>query len=286
MSDFTTVFHDDFNGSQLDTSIWRTLYSGQYGNGMFRWDPGQIEVGGGKLTIATEKHGGNWLSGGLSTIPDGLTHGRYEFSARFEEGQGTAGVVLLWPSNNQWTDEVNIIETNDPSRDSFAFTNHGTPWVTEYVRHNIEGWHTYTLDWTPGELALSIDGREVARIDHDVPSQQMSFGMQGQVMAHHESWFGGGPDGSTPDRVEIEVDWVRVSEWTPGRGNAAPAPQAEPRSWDGSANWEDSTGWEEPAAEQENADPMAAFTVDGQVDWHALAAHVTANYEATGQWFI
>ncbi len=222
MSDFKTVFFDDFNGNALDRGTWKALYSGQHGNGMFRWDPSQLEVADGKLTIATEREGGGWASGGLSTIPDGQTYGRYEFRARVDEAQGTSGVVLLWPSNNQWTDEVNILETHDPRRDSFAFVNHGNPWVTEYIPLNVDGWHDYRLDWTPGQLVLSVDGRERARITHDVPDQKMSFGMQAQVHAPWEGWFGGGPNGGTPSRAEMEIDWVRVSAWTPGQGDAAP----------------------------------------------------------------
>jgi beta-glucanase (GH16 family) len=230
MSDFTQVFFEDFNGSSLNRDHWNALYSGQYGNGMFRWDPGQLEVGDGKLTIATERDGGSWVSGGLSTIPEGQTYGSYEFRARFDEGQGTASAILLWPSSNEWTDEVDIIETNRPDREGFAFTNHGSPNVTEYISEDISGWHTYRLDWTPGSLKLFIDGQQRSEITTDVPSQQMSFGMQGMVLAAHESWFGGGPDGSTPSRVETEIDWVRVSEWTPGQGSSGsqPAPEEEP----------------------------------------------------------
>lgn len=228
MSEFTTVFQDDFNGSGIDYGIWRTQYSGLYGNGMFRWEPDQVEIGDGKLTIATERAGDGWVSGGLSTLPIGLTYGRYEFRARFEEGQGTAGVVLLWPSNNTWTDEVDIVETYDPSRNSFAFVNHGDPKETRYIDVDVSDWHTYTLDWTPGSLDLSVDGRHVASITTDVPSQQMSFGMQGQVHGADETWFGGAPDGSTPDRVEIEVDWVRVSAWTGDSGAVRAAVQDEP----------------------------------------------------------
>ncbi|MGG5809772.1 glycoside hydrolase family 16 protein [Falsiroseomonas sp. CW058] len=306
MSDFTTVFQDDFSGSRLDTGIWRSQYSGQYGNGMFRWDPGQIEIGGGVLTIATERAGGSWVSGGLSTIPEGQTYGRYEFRARIEEGQGTAGVILLWPSDGQWTDEVDIIETHDPDRDSFAFVNHGSPWTTEYVRTDVDEWHTYALDWTPGNLTLYVDGREVASIDRDVPSQDMAFGIQGHVLGDDESWYGGGPDGSTPDRVEIEVDWVRVSAWTPGEGRDEQEPEADAAEagrwiaaeadeeagewdaagWSGEAEW--NAGETDTAADdaEEDEDPLAAFTTDGEVDWEAVAAQVRANFEETGQWFI
>ncbi len=110
MSDFTQVFRDDFSGTSLDRDVWNTLYSGGYWNGMFRWDPEQVELGGGVLTIATENEGGSWVSGGVSTIPEGQTYGSYEFRARLDAGQGTSAAILLWPTSNEWTDEVDIVE--------------------------------------------------------------------------------------------------------------------------------------------------------------------------------
>jgi beta-glucanase (GH16 family) len=292
MSDFTQVFFDDFNGSSLNRDHWNALYSGQYGNGMFQWDAGQLEVGDGKLTIATEREGGSWVSGGLSTIPEGQTYGSYEFRARFDEGQGTATAILLWPSNNQWTDEVDIIETHRADREGFAFTNHGSPNVTEYIDQDISGWHTYRLDWTPGELKLFIDGNQRAEINTDVPSQEMSFGMQGHVLADWETWFGGGPDGSTPNRVEAEIDWVRVSEWTPGSGGGNTKPNAPAEETPVVEAPSEEPSWEQPVAEApaqpaaDPNDPWAAFTVNGQVDWAAASAAVLANFEETGQWFL
>lgn len=263
MSDFTTAFRDDFNGSSIDRSTWTSIYSGTYGNGMFDWTSDQIEVGGGHLTIATENEWGGWVSGGLATIPHGQTYGRYEFRARFDEGQGTAGAILLWPSNNVWTDEVDIVETHDPSRDSFAFTNHGGSNETRYINIDVSDWHTYQLDWTPGSLVLRVDGNEVARITDHVPSQEMSFGMQGMVMGHGDTWFGGAPDGSTPDRVEIEIDWVQVSRWTPGEGNSS-------NSWENSSSEE----WEDDSSDEEwggDAAVQSAAAGAGGQDWIAAA---------------
>ena len=227
MSDFTAVFRDDFNGSSLNRDVWNTLYSGTYWNGAFAWTPSQIEVGGGVLTIATENQGGSWASGGLSTIPEGQTYGSYEFRARLDEGQGTSAAILLWPTSNQWTDEVDIVEAFRGDRQAFAFTNHGDPNETQYIQLDLSQWHDYRLDWTPGALTLSVDGAERGRITTDVPSQPMAFGMQGHVHADWEGWFGGAPDGSTPGRVELEVDWVKVSAWTPGQGTEQEAPAAQ-----------------------------------------------------------
>jgi hypothetical protein len=225
-TDFSTVFRDDFNGGSLDNSKWRNIYSGEYHNNAFAWNGGQLAVGDGLLTIETEETGDGWLSGGLSTIPEGQTYGSYEFRARVDEGQGTSAVFLLWPSDGSWTDEVDILETHEGDRSSFAFTNHGTPLTTEYIDVDVSQWHTYKLDWVPGLLRLSVDGEVKAEITEDVPSQKMSFGMQGQVHADGETWFGGAPDGSTPSQVGIEVDWVDISSWngtTSGSGGEGEA---------------------------------------------------------------
>jgi beta-glucanase (GH16 family) len=259
MSDFTPVFRDDFNGTDLNRDVWNTLYSGTYWNGAFAWDPSQVELGGGVLTIATERQGGFWESGGLSTIPEGQTYGSYEFRARLDEGQGTSAVILLWPTSNQWTDEVDIVEAYRADRSFFAFTNHGDPNETQFVQVDVSEWHDYRLDWTPGALVLSVDGQERSRITTDVPSQPMSFGMQGHVHAASETWFGGAPDGSTPSRVELEVDWVKVSAWTPGQGTDQPA-QAD-------------------AAPAQVVDATADTSVaaDGGTDWLAAAALYVQN---------
>ncbi|NGM24262.1 glycoside hydrolase family 16 protein [Roseomonas stagni] len=302
MADFSTVFFDDFNGGSIDRGNWRTLYSGEYGTGAFSWTPSQVSVHDGILDVAITRQGGGWVAGGLSTIPDGQTYGSYEFRARIEEGQGTAGVILLWPSNNTWSDEVDIVETHRGNRDGFAFTNHGTPWETQYIDTYVADWHTYRLDWTPGELTLYVDGQQVGRMTNDVPDQPMSFGIQGHVLADHEWWYGGGPDGSTPNQVNIEVDWVRVSAYTPGQGDGGGTPAPAPIVAPVVEAVVDTVV--DPVVEVVDAllpdfvaspaqpivadldDPWGPFRVNGQVDWNAAAAHVTANWEATGQWFI
>jgi beta-glucanase (GH16 family) len=133
-----------------------------------------------------------------------------------ERGQGTAGVIQLRPTSNQWTDEVDIVETHRPDRSAFAFTNHGDPNETQYVEVDVGQWHSSSLVWKPDLLKLKVDGRTVAQMTHDVPDQPMSFGMQGMVLAEWETWFGGAPDHTTPDQVDMRVDWVRVSEWNGG----------------------------------------------------------------------
>jgi hypothetical protein len=250
-SDFSTVLYDGFDGGSLDRSSWRSVYSGEYHNDAFFWDPGQISVGGGLLTIDTEQSGGGWLSGGLSTIPSGQTYGRYEFRARMDEGQGTAGVILLWPSDGRWTDEVDIIETHRGDRSSFAFSNHGSPITTEYVNVDVSDWHTYQLDWVPGLLRLSVDGQVKSEITTDVPDQQMSFGIQGQVMAASDTWFGGAPDGSTPRSVALEVDFVHISSWNGSYGAGGGASSGTTNSGTTTSGSGTPAWWE--TAEEEDA---------------------------------
>jgi hypothetical protein len=44
----------------------------------------------------------------------------------------------------------------------------------------------------------------------------MSVGLQGYVAAAREDWYGGSPNGSGVDRVNVLVDHVRVTEWIGG----------------------------------------------------------------------
>jgi hypothetical protein len=283
-SDFTTVFFDDFNGNSLDRSIWNTVYSGTYWNDAFSWTPDQIEVGGGQLTIPIEDGPDGWTSGGISTIPDGQSFGSYEFRARIEPGQGTAAAILLWPSDNSWSDEVDIIETNRGDRDGFAFTNHGNPWETQYIDVDVSNWHTYRLEWTPGELLLTVDGREVGRMTNDVPTQQMSFGIQGMVMTDADKWFGGGPNGSTPSRVDIEVDWVHVSAYTPGEGAADEGGQAQGRRPAASpAMAADDEAWDEEA-DADAGDGAADGPVPGLTWMEAAEMYLAVDGDWEGSW--
>jgi Ca2+-binding RTX toxin-like protein len=238
MTGWSTVFFDGFNGNQLDWTKWPITYGGSmYWNNAFWWDGAQNTVGNGELTIGMDKQSnGIWTVGGLSTMPyegapaghgHSFTYGRVEIRSKTSvEVEGAGPCFLLWPSDNSWPPEVDILET--PKGGQGMFTNHwrgpnGEDWyASEHFNIDHSQWHTYTLDWLPDRLTLYVDGVKIAEITENIPNIPMSVGLQGHVGQEWDGWYGN-PNDTGVTSVDISVDWVRVSQYTgvppePGKG--------------------------------------------------------------------
>jgi Ca2+-binding RTX toxin-like protein len=242
MTGWNTVFFDGFNGTQLDWTKWPITYGGSmYWNNAFWWDGAQNSVGNGELTIGMDKmDNGIWSVGGLSTMPyqgapagygHSFTYGRVEIRAKTSvEVEGAGPCFLLWPSDNSWPPEVDILET--PKGGGGMFTVHypgpgggeeGRGYDSQFFDIDYSQWHTYTLDWLPGRLTLYVDGVKVAETTKDVPTIPMSVGLQGHVGNEWDGWYGN-PNDTGINSVDISVDWVRVSQYT-----GDPPVQPDPR---------------------------------------------------------
>lgn len=229
---FTLAYADDFSAGSLNTTLWGSPYAnGLYWNGAFGWGWNDVNVENGRLKVSATWHdvGGYWTAGGVNMLGGstpghgGITYGRVEFDALVEKGQGTGTAILLWPtSNDVWPPEIDIVETPDGQRQSIAFTNHwpgpnGENWYDSHdVPVDASQWHHYMLDWTPTAITLSIDGVVRSSFTGNIPNIPMSFGVMGYVAAPGESWYGGGPDATTPKQVNTWLDNVKVYQWSPG----------------------------------------------------------------------
>ncbi|WP_135466280.1 carbohydrate-binding domain-containing protein [Crenalkalicoccus roseus] len=222
------LWGDEFSGNTVDGSKWPILYGGSmYWNGAFRWDKSQVSVADGNLVISLDKQAdGIWNVGGLATIPSwwapgfSFTYGKVEIRAKASEVVWGAGpCFLLWPaSNDHWPPEVDILET---PKGRGMFTNHwqgpGGDHDDHYESHlfdlDYSQWHVYTLEWTPSRLTLLVDGQHVKTFTENIPTGPMSIGLQGHVGAAKDEWYGGSPNGSGVDQVQIFVDYVRVYDY-------------------------------------------------------------------------
>ncbi len=240
MTGWNTVFFDGFNGTQLDWTEWPISYGGSmYWNNAFWWDPGQVTVGNGELTIGMDKQSdGIWTTGGVTTMPyegapEGhgftFTYGRVEIRAKASaDVEGAGPCFLLWPADNSWPPEIDILET--PKGGDGMFTNHwrgpnGEDWyASQYYDVDITQWHTYALDWTPDRLTLYVDGVKVAETTENIPDIAMSVGFQGHVGQEWDGWYGN-PNDTNVSSLDISVDWVRVSQYD---GNSTPQEPQEP----------------------------------------------------------
>jgi beta-glucanase (GH16 family) len=245
MTGWNTIFFDGFNGTSLDYTKWPITYGGSmYWNNAFWWDNGQNTVGNGELTIGMDRlDNGIWAVGGLTTMPyqgapaghgSSFLYGRVEIRAKTSvEVEGAGPCFLLWPSDNSWPPEVDILET--PKGGQGMFTVHypgpgggeaGRGYDSQFYNLDHSQWHTYTLDWLPGRLTLYIDGVKVAETTENVPSIPMSVGLQGHVGQEYDGWYGN-PNDTGVNSVDISVDWVRVSQYT---GSGTPPQEPPPQT--------------------------------------------------------
>ena len=279
---------DGFNGNAVDRDAWPVLYGGGSGNGgAFQWSNDDVRVDGGELAISMTDRGGWWSAGGLSQGWEGQTYGRFEVRAKVDPGQGTQGVLVLWPTDNVYPPEVDLLETPEGDRSKAHYTVHwdGGGGADHYEGHSFDidtsQWHTYAVDGTPERLTYYIDGREMHTTTSNVPQEPMALGFSGWVSRADQGWYNGGPDGTTPGQVNLHVDWAKIADGGSQGGASAPQAavvQSQPVEAALVAVPQDPVP---QPAEAPAEQPQQAGT-----DWEALAAQALANHEATGQWFI
>lgn len=215
ISGWRQVFTDDFNGRTLNNSKWR-LYWGMPGGDPAGWfDPRHVAVSNGMLVISAyrdARDGGRWATGGLSSSP-GLvqTYGKYLVRFRLDRSVGVTFAALLWPADNSWPPEIDFSEGNGSGPfGTFATLHYGeqnSERAAGLPHLNMTQWHTLGVQWTPGKLQYTVDGRIWKTIESkSVPSVPMVLDLQTQTWPCG-SWARC-PDASTPPIVRMYVDWV------------------------------------------------------------------------------
>jgi beta-glucanase (GH16 family) len=221
------VFFDDFKHG-LKPSRWGR-YSGQPGGDPGGWwAPSHVVVDDGILNLETyrdPRFGGRWVSGGVSSAPAlKQTYGKYEVRLRMDAGKGVAVVALLWPSQNQWPPEIDFAESGGETngRGDVAATLHYAADDTQIQRTltaDFTHWHVLGVEWTPGILVYTVDGRRWAVVRNPaVPDHAMEMDLQTQSGTCGDA-SAPCPDSTTPARVSAQIAWVAAYAYrAPKRG--------------------------------------------------------------------
>ena len=219
------VFVDDFSQG-VDNSRW-LKYSGQPGGDPGGWwDPSHVTVTNGVLNLETyrdTRFGGRWVSGGVSSSPAlRQRYGKYVVRFRMDAGMGVLGVLLLWPSSNIWPPEIDFAETGgtDDRRDKISATlHHGADdqQIPRILRGDFTQWHTAGVEWTPGRLVYTLDGRRWGSVRGQyVPDLPMELDIQAQAGTCGNR-YAPCPGLTTPGHVNLQVDRVAAYRYIPPR---------------------------------------------------------------------
>jgi beta-glucanase (GH16 family) len=217
------VFFDNFSHG-LKASDWGR-YSGQPGGDPGGWwDPSHVVVRDGILHLLTyrdPRFGNRWVSGGVSSAPAlKQTYGKYEVRLRMGSGAGVAVAALLWPVANHWPPEIDFAEdggATNARRQITATLHYGSDnsQIQRSIRRDFSRWHTLGVEWSPGKLVYTLDGRPWALISGpEVPAEPMELDIQTQAgMCGNAS--SPCPTARTPARVDVQIDWVAAYAYRP-----------------------------------------------------------------------
>ena len=218
---WTQVFAEDFTtaaplGSFLASygSRWGAYpspWKDTSGHGVY--NPGKtMSASGGMMDLWVHTESGvHYVAAPQPKLPT-MTYGR--FSARFQ-ADSTAGYKvawLLWPDSGVWPADGEVdfpegdLNSNMSAFAHFASSGGGQDAFT--LPTTFAGWHTATINWTPGKLVFLLDGKIVGTSTKLVPSKPMHWVMQTETTLN-----GSVPSNSASGHVR--VDWVTAYAYTP-----------------------------------------------------------------------
>jgi beta-glucanase (GH16 family) len=201
-------FDPGFPGNRINTNIWNTCYPHENPNvgcqnfgenqAEYQWYlSSQVIVGGGVVRLVAKKARTlghtrqgkpkyfGCRSGMITTYPSfDFKYGIVQVVAQMHGAKG------MWPAlwlqaTKGWPPEVDILERwfDLSGRSATEYNHYKVPGQTRPKRTaaypvtaNLSvGWHTYTLVWSPSELAWYIDGRVTLTTTQHIPHQKMYF---------------------------------------------------------------------------------------------------------------
>jgi beta-glucanase (GH16 family) len=276
------VWSDEFDGKEIDRTKWdfdigngffnyetNTWISG-WGNGELQYytrEPENAFVKDGMLHIRAVKeslHGFGYTSARLKTRKrDGSPlfnqkYGRFEFRAKLPTGKGIWPALWMLPQDDKYgtwasSGEIDVMEAKgqEPTR-VLGTLHYGSRWpnnthtskLFEFpAGGTIADFHVYGLEWEPGKISWSVDGKVYATQTFWWSSSKVDRGKGAKPGQESDlnPWpapfdqpfylimnvavggkFLGNPDRTTSFPAEMVVDYVRVYDKVGGYGAAPP----------------------------------------------------------------
>jgi beta-glucanase (GH16 family) len=234
-------WHDEFDGSSVDTTNWNVLTQGNNQNNEKEYYiPQQATEADGMLRITASNQSitlnnvtRSYRSARLESKMTFGPSGRYE--ARIDLPSGKGMWPAFWMNANavSWPQggEIDILENkgSQPTDVSSAFHWQKNPGPCcgqhQYVVHDYllnvggvpvdfqSGFHTYTVDWEPTEMDFVVDGNVSYKVFKNVGTQSDANWLDFKNIILNLAVggdFDGDPNASTTFPQFMDVDYVRV----------------------------------------------------------------------------
>ncbi len=241
---YSLVWEDNFDGAELDRSNWNVeLHEPGWVNAEWQEYVDSTEnifIDDGKLVIrpvkTTNKNGEDYYTSGRISTQNkkDFTYGVFEAKLKVPEGVGYLPAFWLMATDEnvygQWPrcGEIDIMEVHgsDP-KTTYATLHYGNPHGQSQGSKTLDNgtfaddFHTYTVEWNPGEIKWYVDGFLVhtenewfsvtegqGEITYPAPFDQPFYMILN--LAVGGSWVGY-PDETTDfENARYEVDYVKV----------------------------------------------------------------------------
>lgn len=244
----TCTFDDEFDRTSLDPGKWAAVRTTQIGfhSGFecFVDDGRHVRVGAGALTLSLAQSAvgtgcrrlGLPYESGMVTTRDRFAqaYGRFTIRAKLPATPGLQPALWLYPQTltyGRWPNsgEVDIAEVFGSAAQTWPHLHYrGTsgsevhPGRACAVRRSTDGFHTYSVDWTPTSFTFRYDGALCQRIAGWAPAAPLAapapFNRPFFVALELATGYGtNSPPRTMPLPQTMQVDYVRV--WGRGQGS-------------------------------------------------------------------
>ncbi len=233
------IFADEFSGTALNTSTWRTCFwwasstcSIETNNELELYTPSNVSVTNGALALQARRESavgwngksyaytsGMVMTGGQSGgAAPGFTYryGYAEARVKVPAGQGLWPAFWALPASYGWPPEIDAMEIlgSDPSTVNMTYHylngsgTHMSPGQAWTGPDFSQGWHTFGVDWQPDAMVWYVDGVERGRFtDAAAITSEPAYLLLN--LAVGGTWPGS-PNASTAFPSDYLVDYVRV----------------------------------------------------------------------------
>lgn len=238
LSQAVLTFDDRFDGDHIDETKWKLASRTVTVNGtLSAWNPAMVSIANGVLKLEVQQVpwlGQSYSGGRIDTFDrSAYLYGFFEARIKSAKGSGLHTSWWLWPENNIWPPEIDIVEIRGNRPTEAMLTLHwpgpGAPswgYLYETVAPTPDlsaDFHVFAIEWAPDHIVWYIDGVERARTTEHIPQTPMRLEIEMSL-----DDYAGGLNASTVLPAVTLVDYVRVYRMPYGPPVGSPRETAAP----------------------------------------------------------